>query len=213
MNKREKQTQMLAIGIGTAVVAGLIWFFVISAFRDRLAKTEETILEVEDRIHKAELRIRRARIVEQEFAELRERISAAEAQMIPVEQLNGKKWLLDTVSRFIQTNKHDVVPTRLSNDPLIGKQFILLPKFAYSGAAYDLEVRAYFHEFGRFLADFENSFPYLRIHELQMSPIATPSAAAGPTADVPDEMLNSIEREQLRISMKVVVLFRPEEVL
>lgn len=213
MNRRDKQTQILAVAAGTLVVAGLLWFFFVSASSERLSRAEESFLDIDDRIRKAELRIRRGRIVEQEFAALKERIAQAERHMIPVEQLNGNKWMLDLISQFIQSRKHTVQPTRLSNDPLIGKQFVFIPKFDYSGAAYDLELQAYFHDFGRFLADFENEFPYIRIQELEMAPLATPSASTKPTGDLPEELANSVEREQLRVSMRLIVLFRPKEVL
>jgi len=146
--------------------------------------------------------------VSEEFSELREKVFEVESQMIPVEQLKGRKWLVDKLVNFIK-DTYDVRLTNLSNDPLTGAQFLLLPKFAYSAAAYDVEMRAFYHEFGRFLADFENSFPYMRVQNLVMWPLATASAATGPTPDTPEELMNSSDIEQLGIRMRIVVLYKP----
>lgn len=209
---KEKQTQLALIAFGTVAVAALIWYFFVSIPSAGLQKLQQDIFDLEEKTRRAEFRIRRASTVASELAALEKQIGEVETHMIPYEQLNGKKWLLDTLTRFIQTNEHEVIPTRLSNDPVTGNEFVTLPKFAYSGALYEVELRAFYHDFGRFLADLETSFPYLRIHNLQLAPIATPSAVAGPSADLPDELLNSVDREQLRVSMKLVVLFKPPDI-
>jgi hypothetical protein len=207
---KEKQNRIILMAGGTAAICAALWFFVIDAQNGSLAQTNESIREVQDKINKAEIRIKRKTLVKSELAALRLEIGEIESGMIPAEQLNGKKWVLDTLNNFIKS-KHDVTLTSLSSEPLVGKQFLLLPRFAYSAAVYDVEVRAFYHAFGKFLADFENSFPYISIQKLQMSPLATPSAATGPASDLPEEFMTGVEREQLRIAMKVVVLFKPPD--
>lgn len=209
MNKlsKDKQQRILLIALGTAALCGAIWFLVVGGQNSQILKLEDSIYTAQDKLNKAQIRTRRAAIIEEELRKLQQQIGEAEARMIPVEQLNGKKWIFDLLSNFIK-NRHNVIPTGLSNDPIIGKQFLPLPKFPYSAAAYDVELRAYYHDFGKFLADFENSFPYISIHQIQIWPIATPSAASGPVADTPEELLSGTEREQLKIIMRVVVLFR-----
>ena len=205
---KEKQTQLILIAVATVAIVIALWYFVMTAQNSAMHKYEVSIRDVKDRINRADIRIKRAASVQAEVADLRGQIAEAEAKMIPVEELNGKRWLFDTLVNFI-SGKYDVTPINLSNNGKIGKELLPLPKFAYAAAAYDVELRAFYHSFGKFLADFENAFPYISIQKLQLSPIATPSAATGPVADVPDELATGVEREQLRISMKVVVLFKP----
>lgn len=204
---QEKRNQILLVVGGTLGICLLVWFYVIGSQNERLLNLQNETRRLDDQIYRAELRIRRARAVSSELAGLSRNVADAEARMIPVEQLNGRKWLFDKLVNFIK-DKYDVRLTNLSNDPLTGDQFLLLPKFAYSAAAYDVEMRAFFHEFGRFLADFENSFPFMRIQNLAMWPVATASAAAGPTSDSPEELVNSDDLEQLTIRMRIVVLFK-----
>jgi hypothetical protein len=210
MNKlpKEKRDKIILIAVGVLIIGAAFWYLVISNQNASLKKYRDNILDVQSKLHKAELLTRRAALVDADLAKLRTEVAAAEAEMIPLEQLSGKKWLYDTLFGFIK-DKHPVTLTGLSNDPVIGKQFLLLPKFAYSAAAYDVELRAYYHDFGKFLAAFENSFPYMNVHQIQMWPLATPKAASGPVGDAPEDLLTGSEREQLRITMKVVVLFKP----
>lgn len=210
MNKlsREKRNQLLGIAAGVVVLCGVLWYFVVSSLNENLAKARVSVEDLQTKIEKAQRLIKRRAAIETDLAGLTNLLAQAEVEMIPVEQLNGKKWLLDKLNHFTK-DRYDVTLMNLSNDPLIGKQFLILPKFDYSAAVYNVEVRTFFHEYGRFLADFENSFPYLRIQSLQMWPLATPLAATGPSADVPEELMNGEGREQLRISMRIVVLFKP----
>lgn len=210
MNKlsKEKRNQIIAIAAGALAICAALWYFVIGDQEETLRKINESTETLQTKIDKAQRLVKRRASIETDLAGLRQQIALAEAQMIPIEQLSGKKWMADRLSNFIK-GRYDVTLLNLSNDALTGKQYLLLPKFDYSAAAYTVEVRAFYHEFGKFLADFENSFPYMRIQSLQIWPLATPLAATGAAADTPEELLNSDAREQLHISMKVVVLFKP----
>ena len=210
MNKlsTEKRNRLIIIAASALAICATLWFLVIRSQNENLRKRLESVEDVKTKIEKAQRLVRRRALIEEELAQLRQEFAQAEAEMIPVEQLTGNKWLADKLRNFIK-DRYDLSLLNLSNDALIGKQFLLLPKLDYSGAAYNVELSGFFHEFGKFLADFENRFPYLRIQELRMWPLATPLAATGPAADVPEELLDSEAREQLRISMKVIILFKP----
>jgi hypothetical protein len=215
MNKlsKEKRDRIILILIGGVGVAAGIWYFImgpqkaaISDYRDRIEHTQEKLLRAE-RLTRRDLQIRA------DLEELRAKISAAEGQMIPAEQVevSGKKWLLDQLNAFTQ-NRYDLTLRNLS-DPTVGKQFLHLPGMVYSAAAYRVDLHGHYHEFGRFLADFENSFPYLSIQNLQVSPIATPMGAQTGFVDrLEGGFQNADDREKLIVSMRIVLLFRPGNV-
>ncbi len=205
---KEKQKKIALIAIGTLALCAALWYFLISAQNQRFEKYEENIRDIQDTSNKAARWIipTKAASVQADLKDRRQQIADAEAQMIPMEQLKGKKWLLDKVNQFIG-NKYDVVPTDLSAEPVIEK-LLLLPKFPYSGAAYDLHVRARYHEFGKFLADFENSFPYISVQHVKMWPMATPSEAGGQVSDKAEDLPEK-DWEQLKIAVQLVVLFKP----
>ena len=46
----------------------------------------------------------------------------------------------------------------------------MLPEFPYSQAIVTVSGSAYYYEFGKFLADLENHFPYMRVQNLNLEP-------------------------------------------
>lgn len=211
MNKlsKEKRDKLILVSLGTLVVCAVYWYFVISAQGASQLKYQQDIRDVQDKIYKAELRIKRASLIETELAELKEKVAAVEAELMPIEQLNANKWMLDKLNNFITNRPHAVKLTRLVQTPLTGKQFLLLPKFAYAAAAYDADVQAFYHDFGKFLADFENHFSYLRLQDFTLWPIATPSAATGRDTGVSDELPEGDGLEQLKATVRIVALYKP----
>ena len=205
---KEKRNQILLILGGTLGIFLLVYYFIIGSQSEKLMKLQGDILISRNEVYTAESRIRLARRMSPELTTLSNEVVVAEARMMPVEQLKGNKWLYDKLMKF-KKDKYDVELINISNQPLTGDLFLLLPNFSYSAAAYNVEMRAFFHEFGRFLADFENSFPFMRIDNLTLWPVATPSGATGPTSDAPEGFAESDDLEQLGISLRVVVLYKP----
>ncbi len=74
-------------------------------------------------------------------------------------------------------------------------RFELMPDFPYTNAAsFKVSVEAPYHDFGKFLADFENKFPHMIVNSLDL---AVPNI---PDASSPDK---------LSIDFEVVALVRP----
>ena len=73
----------------------------------------------------------------------------------------------------------------------------LFTKFPYRAAVFTLRGTAYFHDFGRFVADFENKFPHIRIQNIELEPA---NSANGNGAE---------ESEQLAFKMEIVPLINP----
>ena len=73
----------------------------------------------------------------------------------------------------------------------------MLPKFPYRAAAFNLRGTAFFHDFGAFVADFENTFPYMRIQNIELDPASTSAATS------------SDHSEKLSFRMEIVALVSP----
>ena len=71
---------------------------------------------------------------------------------------------------------------------------MLLPAFPYKQATLAISGTGTFHDFGVFLADFENKFPHIRVINLTLEPV---SAALGASQD------------KLSFKMDIVMLVKP----
>jgi len=81
--------------------------------------------------------------------------------------------------------------------PVLGNME-MIPDFPYKAATYRVSGTAFYHDLGKFLSDFENSFPFMRVLNLEITP--------------EDEMgtLNTgVDRERLRFSFELNTLIRP----
>jgi len=46
----------------------------------------------------------------------------------------------------------------------------LLPSFPFKQVKFTITGKAYYHDLGKFIADFENTFPHIRVVNLQLQP-------------------------------------------
>ena len=76
-------------------------------------------------------------------------------------------WTLDTIRHFKAGYKLDVPDI---GQPTVGAmdQF---PTFPYQQLRFTIRGSGYYHDIGRFIADFENEYPHMRVENLDMSPV------------------------------------------
>jgi hypothetical protein len=76
----------------------------------------------------------------------------------------------------------------------------LLAQFPYQAAVFTVRGVGHYHDFGKFLADFENSFPYFRVQNLSL----TPGSESGT-----DTSVAGSGEENLSFRMEIVALIKP----
>jgi len=72
----------------------------------------------------------------------------------------------------------------------------LLPGFPYNQATVSMAGSAYFWDLGKFLAEFENRFPYARIQNLSWNPPTAPATPRNGSAQFPDGNCDSAQTQQ-----------------
>ncbi len=100
-------------------------------------------------------------------------------------------WAINTVRQFKLPYKVEIPQFSQIDGP---KDNSLLPNFPYKQATLTIGGTAFFHDFGRFLADFENSFPYARVLNLTLEPVSG---------------LLHENREKLAFKMDISMLVKP----
>ena len=98
-------------------------------------------------------------------------------------------WLFGKIQVFKLPYKVEIPQISAPGDT---KDF--LGKFPYKQAAFSVGGTAYFHDLGKFIADFENHFPYFRIVNLDL----TPAAGAAES-----------DKEKLTFNFQIVTLVKP----
>ena len=196
---KEKRDRLILIAVGTGVILAALYFLVISSQNQALAECAEKTDAAKEKLTKAERWLRMAPGIQAKLDTARKDLEAKHEGMAPVDKI---KWFYDTLDPFL--GQHKVKLTDITREPEIG-DVGNLPKFPYQAATFGVKLSARYHDFGRFLADFENEFPYLRVKNLEVAPEA---AKFGVREEAGlDQRLRS--PESLLINMRVVTLIKP----
>ena len=193
MNKltKEKRDRLALIVVAASLIVLALYFFVITPQRDQIQQQEDKIAQSRESLDKNERWLQLAASVRANLSSHRDQLEVRESDMAPLDKF---KWFYNTLDEF--RSHHDVSLTDITREPEFG-EIGVLPKFPYRAALFNVRGTAYFHDFGKFIADFENAFPFIRIQNLELEAAASSSATS--TGDP----------EKLAFRMEIVTLVNP----
>jgi hypothetical protein len=176
--------------MGTVIAVVAIYFVVIKAQRNSADALGNQIKEQRVKLSNAERLVASTADLNKNLGVASQKLTAIEDGMASGDMY---AWVIQTVGRFGAERKVDIPQFSREVTTEVG----LLPKFPYKAAIFNVRGSAFFHDLGQFLADFENSFPYARVQNLEFEP------AGGSAATVVSE------GEKLSFRMEIVTLINP----
>jgi hypothetical protein len=172
---KEKRTQLIIVVIITLAVLGLIGFGLIQTQYDSLTNIAKTKKVAESKLQGIRHTITNADEIASELSETSYTLTHTEEDMASGDLYS---WTYDTIRRFKQQYKVEIPEV---GHPSIG-EMDLLPSFPYKQIRFAINGTAYYHDLGKFIADFENNFPHARVVHLVIEPV--------PGADSSNEKLS-----------------------
>jgi Tfp pilus assembly protein PilO len=188
---KDKRDRILLVSIGTAMVVGLIWLLFINAQRQTLAAAQRKLDELRSRLANAERLLKQEEEIKAELQTRQEQLRAVEDTMAPADKFT---WLNQILTRFRLPYNVEIAEF---GQPVEGP-VQMFPEFPYKAATFTIRGSGYFHDLGKFFADFENNFPYVRLQNLELTPS-------------PDVSLTNSEK--LTFKVDIVALVRPPATL
>lgn len=149
--------------VATVTIIGVIYFMLISPQKDRNKELGKLIREHQDKLQTIRNSIKDADGIATKLGDVSLELSRAE-QDVASGDVNS--WTYDTLRRF-KASYHVDIPS--ITQPSIS-DVDLLAGFPYRQAKVNLTGTAYFHDLGKFVADFENNFPHMRMVNLSIEP-------------------------------------------
>ena len=172
---REKRNQLIVVAAVTVAVLGLIYFFLIQPQYDSLSKIASAKKTADSKLVGIKNTITNANAVANDLTETSSAVIHSEEDMASGDLYS---WTYDTLRRFKQQYRVEIPdvghPTTSDMD--------LLPSFPYKQIRFGINGTAYYHELGKFVSDFENTFPHARLVHLIVEPM--------PGADTSNEKLS-----------------------
>lgn len=189
----EKKQHLIAVGMGTVMALAVVYFLLISPAQEALKKLGAQIAEAEKKYADADRLVKRIQAVHDEYDHLNEHLNGIEVGMVTGDMV---QWIRSTELKFRQAALYKV---EIPNFPFRGQgEMAMIPEFPYKAATYSFTGTAYYHDLGKYLADWENQFPYMRVLSLDLGP----EDAAGVNSA-------SDEREKLSFNFEVSALVKP----
>ena len=176
MNRLTKiqRSQLIGIAIGTLALMAALWGFGVTAMQSELVKTEAKSAAMRKELRDAEAKIRRESEINGTLLNRSDLLAKREAGLVP--DRDAYSWLIEKFNAFMQSRSGVSIDTY--SQPEYSDSG-MIPKFPYRWATFHLKGTGYYHDIGKFFADFENTFPYYRIQ----SPILSVNTGAGMEAE------------------------------
>jgi Tfp pilus assembly protein PilO len=191
LSKDKRNRIILIVVVGVAVIAGL-WFGVIKAQKVSLTDYAERIAKAQKRVADAKRRVARAEEIQTDLEQATKKLAAIEDGMAPADKY---AWFIQTVNEF-------KVPYRIEKLNYSREQLgdvKLIPGFPYKAATFKVQGVAHYHDLGKFIADFENAFPYISLQNLQLERQQLDLSSA----------TNAEDLERLAFKLDIVTLVKP----
>ena len=188
LSKEKKSQLILAVMVIGITLSGL-YFGLISFQKRALGRVQEQAASARKKVDQIEEALKNK---DQAAAQLKE--TQAQVEKLETGMASGDlyAWFIETLRQFKQSYSSLDIPQFSQVDG--PKDATLIPSFPYKQATLSIGGTAFFFDLGRFIADFENQFPFARILNLTVEP------AAGTSAGEPD---------RLSFRMEIAVLVKP----
>jgi hypothetical protein len=181
MNKlpKSKRIRLMQVLLGTVVLGVAIWMELIRPQQIALRANKNLMIAAEQARelsgHQHETFLEKSRqevvVAEQKLEELEKAMAYGDVY----------RWAIRTFS----TTTGDREIENVQIDPPRPSEAPILPRVPYSARLFSITGSAYFHDFGNYLADLENTFPHLRLQKLELEPMHV-----GDSTSDEGEMLN-----------------------
>ena len=189
---KDKQNALILVVVGTVAILSGLGFGLIKFQFSKLNELQNKRDAAQHKLEQMRNAVKNADRLEVEVVESRKTLDTLEEDMASGD-LNA--WVINTLRTFKAGYKVDM-PQFSPIGPV--SDVPLLPNFPYKQATITVAGTAHFHDFGKFVSDFENQHPHIRIVNLTLD--GTPNSTPNGT---PDDI------EKLNFKMEISTLVKP----
>ena len=200
---KDKKTRILLIAAVAVVVCGGLWFGVIQSRNTVLAGASSRLEKAQNRLTEAQKWLKNSDEIKSEMEKALRQLEDMEAQMPRAnEDLFAKSYaLLDKAKAGHVVEIREVTrPEKKEGEKK--KDVGLFASFPYDASVFSVSGVAHYHDFGKFLADFENNHPYCRLQNITLGTVLE-TGAEGATG--------RLAKEKLAFRMDIVALIKPTQ--
>lgn len=167
----EQRNRIVLTAIGTLAVAALLWFSLIGGLQAQRADQANKISKARSQLNLIKAGIAKEQQFRQEAESGKLELGGLEKKMAAGDLY---RWVINFL-RDIES-RHNVAIADFGPPQIV--EFAVPPRVAYKAASYSISGTAYYADFGAFVADLENSSPFVRVKSLSLQAVAPGYAAS-----------------------------------
>ena len=175
-NQQQRNQLVLTLVVALILIGGL-GFGLIRPQYVKLSGIEKQTADVQARLKTFDTSIQLSDAVSNELISVTSELSTDEQDMATGDIY---AWTIDLIHHFKANYKVDV--------PDIGQPSVsdvdILPHFHYKQLKFTIRGTGYYHDLGKFIADFENKYPHMRVVNLNLSPVGGDSEKLAFSVDI-----------------------------
>ena len=187
---KEKRDRLILVCLGTCAILTGLYFGLISTQQKSLESVAKRRVEQEAKLNNGQRLSSSVPQIQKNLDVVLAKLKAIESTM-PAGDMYS--WVILTVNTFKENYKVEIPQFSREVPADVG----MYAKYPYRAAVFNLRGTAHFHDFGRFVADFENAFPYMRIQNIELDPSSASNSSA------------QNDEEKLAFKMEIVTLVNP----
>ena len=193
---KEKRNRLVLVIILTIAIGVGLWYGVITTRQERLEETKSGIRAAIDKLEKAKAMVQQAGKADAQLASAMSNLKVVEDSM--ASGVDHYTWAILLLEKARAHHEVKIIEVTRPVKADVG----LLAQFPYQATVFIVRGAGHYHDFGKFLADFENSFPYFRVQNLSL----TPGSDSVVGTDAPSAVTGV---ENLAFRMEIVALIKP----
>lgn len=187
---KEKRQHLALVVLVTAAILGLLGYFLIKGGYDKLSALAQKNKTATEKLEQMQRTVQRTTEIEASFKQASDALAEKETGMATGDLYS---WMQGSLRRFQRNYKIEIPQIGTVSTP---ENVDCLAKFPYKQASLTIAGTGYYHDLGRFIADFENTFPLMRIRNLNLDLNPTPTSA---------------ERDKLAFKLDIITLVKPNK--
>jgi len=191
---KDKRDKIILVSMGTVATCVAIGFALINPQWQSHGQVKKKLVEAGENVSRGNTTLKSAQVVEAEFKQISDKLKACESNMAPPTDMLS--WLTQLLNEFRLGYAVDLPQFSRETPTEVGT----FARFPYRAAVFTVRGSAHYHDFGKFLADFENKYPYIRVQNLELEPLIVSAGASSASQS---------EREKLNFKMELLTLVRP----
>lgn len=182
---KAKRDQLILVSIAALTICAALIVFVGEAQRTELKHTSEKTESIRRKLGLADKLSREEPEIQQRLQTVSKELAGREVTLVP--ERDTYAWFLQNITQFLSAHRGAGITPAGISQPEIGDA-TLLPKFNYKTATFHVKANGFFHDVGRFIADLESQFPYVRVQNIEIQ-----RAPVGGVGNDPEKLLSTFD--------------------